>query len=188
MSEQFSNKESTLKDTMAEARDQVKTQAREVKDTVKAKTQEAFAQAKQYGGEYAQHGKERAANRLGGFSESMRQTADRFEQEKDPNIAHYTRLLADKLENAATYVRERDLNTLRRDGENLARQYPAIFFGGMFVAGLVGARFLKASAERDQGMEESGAEKNFGDAAEDAIGATHETVSAREQEECKQCQ
>src|SRR6185436_13634778 len=109
-------------------------------------------------------------NRLSGVSESIRHTAERFEQEHDPHIAHYTRLAADQIERAAAYVREHDLNQLRRDGEELARRHPAIFFGGMFVAGLAAARFLKASAERDvgggpvDGTEEEAAEAGTGKA------------------------
>jgi hypothetical protein len=151
MNEQFSNASSTIKESLAQTKDEMKDTAREARDTIKNKTRRVVEQAKECGGEYAQHGKERAANRIGGFSASMRQTADRFEQDNDPNIAHYTRLLADKLENAATYVRENDFRRLRQDGENLARQYPEVFFGGMFVLGVVAARFLKASAERDGG-------------------------------------
>lgn len=186
MNEQISNGDSTLKESIAQARDEVKDTAREAKDTIKTKTKEVVAQAREYGGEYVEHGKERAANRLGGFSESMRQTANRFEQEEDPNIARYTRLLANKLESAATYVRERDLNELRRDGENLVRQYPALFFGGMFVVGVVAARFLKASAHREEATEESDEGKNLGEG--NFTGARHEAGPAREQEECDSCQ
>jgi gas vesicle protein len=180
MNEQFSHEGSTLKESMAVSKDEVKAQAREMKDSIKTKTKEAITQAKESGGEYVQYGKERTASRISGFGESMRQAADRFEEEQDPNIARYTRLLADKLDNAALYVRERDLNELRRDGENLARQYPAIFFGSCFVAGLVAARFLKASAQRKAVAEEVGEDKNFGHAMEDSTGTTHETVTAGE--------
>lgn len=175
MNEQFSNADSTMKESFAQAKDQVKDTARAAKTTIKTKTKEVMEQAKQCGGEYVQQGKERTASRIGGFSASIRQTADRFEQEKDPNLARYTRLAADKLDSAATYVRERDLKDLRRDGENLARQYPALFFGGMFVVGVVAARFLKASAQRDEVMEESDEEKNF-TAEGNPVGVTPETA------------
>jgi len=127
---------------------------RETKDKIKAKSKEVAAQAKERGEEYAQQTKERAAARIGGVGQSVRQTAERFEREQDPSIAHYTRLLADKLEQAATYVRDRDLQQLRRDSEELARRHPTAFFGGMFVAGLAAARFFKAS-DRDHSLQPS---------------------------------
>lgn len=148
MNEQISKDESSLKESMAGAQAQVKETARATKDTIKTKTKEAVSQVKEYGGQYVEHGKERTANRIGGFTETLRQSAVLFEQEQDPNIARYTRLVADKLDGAATYVRERNLTDLRHDGENLARQHPGLFFGGMFLAGFAAARFLKASATR----------------------------------------
>src|SRR5262245_4377838 len=101
MNDPVSSKESATKDSIAKAKVEVKTTLREAKDTIKSKTQEAVSQAKECGQEYLQQGKERTAHRIGEVSESVRKTADRFDQEQDPNIAHYTRLLADKLQSAA---------------------------------------------------------------------------------------
>jgi hypothetical protein len=149
MNDQFSNEDRPLNEGVAQAAADVKETVREAKDKFKAKTKEMATQARERGEEYVRENKERAAERIGSVGKSIRQTADRLEEEKDPNIAHYTRLVADKLEGAANYIRQRDLGQLKRDGEDLARQHPAVFFGGMFVAGLAAARFLKASAERE---------------------------------------
>lgn len=149
MNDQVSNEESSMKEAMTEAKTSVKETVRETKDKLRAKGKEVASEARERGEEYVRLGKDRAANRLAGVSASIRQSAERFEQEHDPNIAQYTRLAAEKLERAAAYVREHDLRELRRDGEELVRRHPAIFFGGMFLAGLAAARFLKASAERE---------------------------------------
>jgi len=149
MNDEISKEESAMKESMAEAKASVTETVRETKDKLKAKTKEVASQARERGEEYVRQGKEQAADRIVGVSQTIRQTADRFEQEHDPNIAHYTRLAADTLERAATYVRQRDLSQLHRDGEELARRHPAIFLGGMFVVGLAAARFLKASAGRE---------------------------------------
>ena len=42
-------------------------------------------------------------------------------------------------------MRNRDFATLRQDAEDMARRHPAVFFGGMFLAGLVVGNFVKAS-------------------------------------------
>lgn len=146
MNHQGSNEAPPLNDPINEAKDSLKNTVRETKDTLTAKTKEVAAQAKERGEEYVRQGKEHAADRIGGVSESIRQTADRFEQQQDPNIAHYTRVVAEKLEQAATYLRQHDLHQLKHDGEDLVRQHPAVFFGGMFIAGFAAARFMKASA------------------------------------------
>jgi hypothetical protein len=133
-----------------ESRAGVKETVREAKDKIKTKTKEVASQARDRGEAFVQQRKDRAADRIAGVSNSIRQTAERFEEEDDLNIARYTRLVADKLERAATYVREHDVTQLRHDGEEIIRQHPAVFFGGLFVAGFAAARFLKATAERDE--------------------------------------
>jgi hypothetical protein len=174
MNDQDTNQDSPMNESLAEVKAGVKETVRETKDKLKTTTREVAMQAKERGEEYMRQGKERAAARLGGVSESIRQTADRFEREQDPNIARYTRLVADKLERTASYIRDHDLNQLRRDSEELARQHPAVFFGGMFVAGLAAARFLKASADRDYSSSEkfSGTEEEMAAAGTEAGNAS----------------
>jgi hypothetical protein len=155
MNDQAENNDRPTKEAIGHVKTEVKETLRETKDKIKARTREMAAEARERGEDYVRENKERAADRIGGVSESIRQTADRFEQEKDPNIAHYTRLVADKLEQAAGYIRERDLNQLKHDGEDLARRHPAVIFGGLFVAGLAAARFLKASADRQHASQSS---------------------------------
>jgi gas vesicle protein len=125
----------------------LKDSMRQTKETISSKASEVAAQAKERGQEYLHEGKDRTAERIESYGESMHQAADRFEREHDPNIAHYTAMMANKLEHAASYLRQRDFRDLRRDAEELARRHPAVFFGGMFVAGLAAARFFKASCE-----------------------------------------
>ena len=179
MKEQGSNP--TIKESMGQAKEEVKSTAREAKDTITTKTKEVVSQAKGYGQEYAQQGRERAASRIGDVSRSVRETADRFDPERDPNIARYTRMLADRLEGAATYVREHDFSRMRKDCEYLARRNPAVFFGGMFIAGFAAARFLKASAEHESGWSRSNVGENFSGGG--GSPESQETVARRAQEE-----
>ena len=133
----------------------IKEAVRQAGDKIKTKTREVATQAREQGGKYFQLNKERAANRIGRVGQSLRETADQFEEEEDPNIAHYTRLVAGKIESAAAYVRERDLDQLRRDAEELARRHPVLFYGGLFTLGLAAARFIKASSDRSDSNERS---------------------------------
>ena len=128
---------------------------RDTGETIKSKSKEAASHFKEQGGKYFDQNKTRTADCMGRFSETLRSTADRFETEQDPNIAYYTRLVAGKLDDAAAYVRQRDFSGLREDTEELAREHPVLFFGGLFALGLATARFLKASGERlDESPEE----------------------------------
>jgi hypothetical protein len=131
----------------------MKEAVRETTDKLREKTKEVASQARERGEDYVRQGKDRTAHRLASVSESFRHTAERFEEEHDPTIAHYTRQIADRLERAASYVRDSDVQRLRQDGEELVRNHPALFFGGLFLAGFAAARFLKASAEHHHGPE-----------------------------------
>ena len=138
-----------------EGKGDLKQSLRDTGEKIKSKSKETASHFKEQGGKYFDENKTRTADCMGRFSESLRSTADRFEAEQDPNIAHYTRLVAGKLDDAASYVRQRDFSGLRHDTEDLAREHPVLFFGGLFALGLAAARFLKASGEHlDESLEE----------------------------------
>lgn len=140
----------------------IKKSFQEAGQKLKSKVQEATAQAKEQGEKYLEHNKSRTADCVGKIGDSLRESADRFEAEEDPNIAHYARLLADKVETAASYVRERDFKELQSDAMDFTRRHPAMVYGGMFTAGLLLARFLKASgANRADRSPESDAGENY---------------------------
>jgi hypothetical protein len=67
-------------------------------------------------------------------------------------------------EQAADYLRRADGELLRQDVERLARRQPALVLGSAFVAGLIGARFLKSSERRraEQDREPGWNERGFG--------------------------
>jgi len=127
----------------------VKDKARETKDRVMNKGSDALHQARERTRHFADERKNQLGERIHGYGSAFRRAADKLRDEEDPNIAHYTQMVADRIDQAADYVRSRDAGMLMRDVENLVRRRPEIFFGGMFLAGLVIARFLKASNQRD---------------------------------------
>ncbi|MES2694960.1 MAG: hypothetical protein V4773_15925, partial [Verrucomicrobiota bacterium] len=124
---------------------QAKQSARDVAAKVKTAAADTVARAKTEAGRYAGEKKEAAAERLGGYSSSIHDTARGLE-EKDPNIAWFTHQAADKVQGVADYLRDRDFDTLRADCESVARRHPVAFFGGLFVAGLVLGNMLKATS------------------------------------------
>lgn len=123
----------TLKNTTRESVNKLKSAASDTADRVKAQASELAGQQKS-----------EVADRIGGYSSAVHKSAEAFEGE-DPNIAWLTHRAADRLADLADYVRNRDFNQLKGDVETLARQHPAAFYGGLFVAGLVVGNLLKAS-------------------------------------------
>ena len=120
-----------------------------MKERVLSKGSEAIRQAKERTRTMADEQKNQLGERIHGYGSSIRRAAYKLREEKDPNIAHYAEIVADRIDQAGDYFQSRDPGMILRDVESAARRRPEIFFGGMFLAGLVLARFLKASNERD---------------------------------------
>jgi hypothetical protein len=109
-------------------------------------------QAKERASSMAQEQKQSAAQRIGRYGSALRDSARSVEQE-DPNIAYFANSAAERIDRIADYLRSTDLDGLRRDAEDLARRRPALFMGGMLLAGLVVGSIIKVSATtaRDEG-------------------------------------
>ena len=121
--------------------------ARDAAGQLKSAATQTAARARDEAQRLASEKKSTAAERIDSYSSAMHDSARAFE-EQDPNIAWFTHRAADRLHGMADYVRNRDFNDLRHDAEDIARRHPAVFFGGLFVAGLLLGNILKASGRR----------------------------------------
>lgn len=131
----------------------------QAKDKVVAKAGEALEQGKEKAGEVA--GQARGAfartvdqrsselgGRIGTVAESARRMADQLREEGQAGPAGVADQTAERAERLGSYLRESDGDRLVRDVEGFARRQPWAVAAGAFVLGIMGARFLKASAER----------------------------------------
>ena len=89
-------------------------------------------------------------------AKAINQAAHALHAVKADNIADAVDAAAGRVEQAASYIEERGLGDLVADAEDVARRHPGIMLGGLFLTGLVAARFVKASASREDSDEESG--------------------------------
>lgn len=93
--------------------------------------------------------KNEAANEIQKVAGAVRQFGDQLGGQDQGPIARYAaeygRKAADGLERLTKYLRQNDSKALVREIESLGRRQPALFIGGAFLLGLVGARFLKSS-------------------------------------------
>jgi ElaB/YqjD/DUF883 family membrane-anchored ribosome-binding protein len=115
----------------------------QVKDQVKDR---AASQLKQQ--------KDRVTAGLGNVADVVRQTGQQLRDEHQDAVAQIVERAADQLERFSNHLRERDIGELVGDAERLARQQPAIFIGSSFAAGLLAARFIKASTPRREYRDE----------------------------------
>ena len=91
--------------------------------------------------------KDKATDGLGTVANAVRQTTDRLRGDNHDTVARYAEQAADQIERLSERIRGKDVGELLNDAQRLARQRPALFVGGAFAVGLLGARFMKSSAE-----------------------------------------
>jgi hypothetical protein len=93
--------------------------------------------------------KDRATSGLGAVAQAVRQRTERLREQKYGAIAGYVEQAADEIDKLSDRLRG-DLTELLTDVQRLARQKPAVFIGGAFALGVISARFLKSTSERQQ--------------------------------------
>ncbi len=138
--------------TLHDKAQELKSQASQSAQSIKQKVSETAAQLKDDAVRAADERKRTVADRIGGYSSAIHNSAKNFE-EQDPNIAWFTHEAANRLQSVADYVRQRDFQQLKVDAENVARRHPAVLIGGSFVVGLLLGSLLRAGGSA--AMEES---------------------------------
>ena len=94
--------------------------------------------------------KDRGTDALGRVAEAVRASTQKLRDERHDTVASYVDKAADHIETWSRRLREKDVNELLSDVQRLARRNPAVFIGSAFALGLVGARFLKSSRQRNE--------------------------------------
>ena len=89
--------------------------------------------------------KSRATESLGSVADAVRQSTRQLRDQQFDTVAQVVERAADQIERLSNHLRQRDLNELVADAQRFARQQPAMFIGSSFAAGLIAARFIKAS-------------------------------------------
>lgn len=134
-------------ETLAETKTKLQEAAHDTALKIKDATASTTAQAKEEAKRFVSETKHTTAKRIDDYGSAIHDSAKSLE-EKDPNLAWFTHRAADRLQGIADYMRTHDFSELRHDAEDLARRHPAIFFGGMFLAGVVLGNVVKASRRK----------------------------------------
>jgi hypothetical protein len=137
--------------------------AQDAKEQAKSLASDAKEQAKDVANQARDHvqtlvgqQKDQAADRLQSLAGALREAGHKLnEGEQAGDFGQYADRAAQQVEKLSTYLRDNDLRGFVRDTENFARRRPEVFLGGTLIAGLMLARFLKASSP-NQGLGSSG--------------------------------
>jgi len=100
-----------------------------------------------------------AVSRVSGFSKIAARSAHALHAVKADGVAEYVEQAAKQVERSTDYLRDRGLSEILEDTGDVIRRNPGAAMGGMFIVGFAITRFLKASATRDQGNDETGEEE-----------------------------
>jgi hypothetical protein len=94
--------------------------------------------------------KDKATEGLGSVAQAVRQTTQHLRDNQHETVAHYAEQAAEQIERFSQGLKNKDVGELMNDAQRLARRQPALFVGGAFALGLLGARFLKSSSPDDR--------------------------------------
>jgi hypothetical protein len=121
-------------------------------ESAKSNIKDVAQQAAGYGRGVFNEQKGRLAEIVHEYGQAAKTASEKLQQEGHSPLADRAEAMASRLELASTYLREKELSELYDDAERFTRRRPEVVFGIMFAAGLMVARFLKAS---DRGLPSS---------------------------------
>lgn len=140
-----SEKSATTPSSGRDIAGQIKDTAGQVKEEAKQRASGVAAQTQSQVTSRIAAQKDTTAQSLSGVAQALRQTGQQLRGQDQVGVTDYIEQAADQVERLSTYLRDNDLGRLVGDVEYFARRQPAVFLGGAFVLGLIGARFLKSS-------------------------------------------
>ena len=143
----------TNTDTGSAATQQLGDKAQQGADQVKQTVSSAADKAKQTAKSQASTQKDQAAQSLHTVGQAVKQAAQQLRQNNQTPIAQVAETAASNLNQFADHLSSRNIEDLIGEVENFASRQPALFLGGAFLLGVLGARFLKSSRA---GMSQSG--------------------------------
>ena len=126
-------------------------QIRDVKDKVVEEAKSSIRQARDSASSSLDQSRNRAADSIDSIANAVRGTGDRLRSDNQSTAANLTDSLAEQVERLSSYLRSRDLSSVREDLERFARQQPTVAIGVALAVGMLGARFIKSSPSRGGG-------------------------------------
>jgi len=144
----------TAKTAGMEIADTVQEQVAQVVDQAVTQTADTVAQVKEQASSVFIDQRDRAIAGLSGLADALRETGRTLTKQAEnadgtqaatSAIAPFVDEIADRLSHSADFLKEKDVQQLISEAENLARKQPVLFVGALFGIGVVGARLLKGT-------------------------------------------
>ncbi|MEX2535498.1 MAG: hypothetical protein WD273_07835 [Trueperaceae bacterium] len=129
------------KEVAQEAGNTAKELGREAMDQARSTTSYVRDQARTS----VEEGKHQVAHQVGGVAQAFHKSSEELRSQELGRLADQGEWLAGRIDELQHYLEERSAGELLNDVRGVARSQPGWFLGGMFVAGLMTARFLHSS-------------------------------------------
>jgi len=126
--------------------EQAKQQTQQALQKTRQTASQLADQAKQQVRDKLATQKDRASEGLGSIAQALQQTGEQLSQQDQGTVGQYAHTVADQIERFSTYLRDKNVDQLLGEAENLARRQPGVFIGGAFALGFLAARLLKSSS------------------------------------------
>jgi hypothetical protein len=126
-----------------------------VVEQTKEKAQELAGQVQQKATQRVESGltrqKGQAAETLNTVAQSLIISGQQLRERNQEPVSRYVDQVADRVQRFSNYLQNTDVSEIVDRTEQFARRRPALFLGGAFALGLLGARFLKSSRRQVEG-------------------------------------
>ncbi|MGC1275807.1 MAG: hypothetical protein WBC44_19040 [Planctomycetaceae bacterium] len=149
-------------DTVRETGEKMREAGRQTKNQIVQTTKQTSVQVQQRASEMLADKKSRAADEVGVFGQALHRAADTLDENDDGAVGRYVHQAADLVDSGAEWLRNKSASEMVRGCGDFTRRHPEIVLGGLFLAGVAVARFLKAS-DRSRSLDDSDFEGNFGE-------------------------
>jgi hypothetical protein len=130
-------------------------QDRGVVEQTKEKAQEIAGQVQQKATQRVEsgltRGKVQAAETLNTVAQSLIVSGQQLRERNQEGVGRFVDQTADRIQRVSNYLQNTDVSEMVDRTEEFARRQPALFLGGAFALGLLGARFLKSSRRQVEG-------------------------------------
>jgi len=133
--------------------DQVKQGAQNLTDQTQQVAGQAVQQVQQQTEGMAQSQKDKAAQTISSLATAVRHTGENLQQQDQGAVGQYAVKTADRVDDFAQYLQQRNVRELVNEVQVYARRNPAVFLSGSFALGLAAARFLKSSTSSSPGLQ-----------------------------------
>lgn len=121
-------------------------EAERLKQQARGVVNETAMQAKSSAQRLLDTKKQRVTGELAAVEQAIDRTRQRLQQDNHDSLAQYADIAAEKVQRLRSQIENKNIDEIIDDVQSFARRQPALVFGGLFVAGLVAMRFMKASS------------------------------------------